>query len=85
MTTKTCNIRIPEEIVERYDQLAARTGRTKTFYLRQAIESHIEDIEDAFAGEAVMERIRRGEEELVSLADWEKGLADSGTVYKKNR
>lgn len=75
MSTKMCNIRIPEEIAKRYDQVAARTGRTKAFYLRQAIESHIEDIEDAAAGEAVMERIGRGEEELVSLAEWENGLA----------
>lgn len=76
MATKMCNIRLPEEIVKRYDELAARTGRSKTFYLRQAIESHIADIEDAFSGAAVMERIRRGKDELVSLADWEKGLAE---------
>jgi RHH-type rel operon transcriptional repressor/antitoxin RelB len=69
-----CNVRIPETISKRYDDLAARTGRTKTFYLRQAIEGHIEDMEDAFAGAVVMERIRRGEEELVSLDDWEKEL-----------
>lgn len=76
MATKMCNVRIPETIIKRYDELAARTGRTKTFYLRQAIEGHIEDIEDAFAGAAVMERIRRGEEELITLADWEKGLGE---------
>ena len=74
MSTKMCNVRIPEAIVKRYDELAARTGRTRTFYLRQAIEDHIEDIEDAFASAAVMERVRRSEEELVSLAVWEKGL-----------
>lgn len=76
MSTKMCTVRIPEELVKRYDDLASRTGRSKTFYLRQAIESHIADLEDAFSGLAVMERIRRGEEELVSLSDWEKRLVD---------
>lgn len=75
MSTKICNVRIPESLARRYDDLAARTGRSKTFYLRQAIESHIEDLEDAFLGMAVMERVRRGEEELIPLADWEKRLA----------
>ena len=49
MATKMCNIRVPVEIAKRYDVLASKTGRTKTFYLRQAIESHIEDLEDALS------------------------------------
>ncbi|MCD8138737.1 MAG: TraY domain-containing protein [Planctomycetaceae bacterium] len=70
-TTKTCHIRLPKEIAKRYEDLARHTGRTKAFYMRQAIENHIEDLEDAYVGAVVMERIRRGEEELTPLADWE--------------
>ncbi|MCD8349413.1 MAG: hypothetical protein LUC93_02210 [Planctomycetaceae bacterium] len=69
-TTKMCTIRLPEEIVKRYDDFASRTGRTKSFFLRQAIEIYIEDLEDAYTGTVIMERIRRGEENLIPLADW---------------
>ena len=75
MPTKMCNVRIPDEIADRYDVLANKTGRTKTFYLRQAIEGYIEDLEDAYAGVVVMERIRMGKEELVELDEWENGLS----------
>ncbi len=70
-TTKACHIRLPEGIVKRYEELARHTGRTKTFYMRQAIVNHIADLEDAYAGAVVMEHVRRGEEELIPLADWE--------------
>ncbi len=41
-------IRLPEDIESRLDALAKRTGRTKTFYAREAILEHIEDLEDAY-------------------------------------
>ncbi|MEJ0061907.1 MAG: TraY domain-containing protein [Alphaproteobacteria bacterium] len=41
-------IRLPAEIEKRLAALAARTGRTKTFYAREAILQHIEDLEDAY-------------------------------------
>ena len=33
---------------ERLTKLAERTGRTKTFYAREAIEQHLEDLEDYY-------------------------------------
>ncbi len=41
-------IRIPDEIDSRLDALAKRTGRTKTFYAREAILRHLEDLEDTY-------------------------------------
>ena len=41
-------IRLPEDIEERLDKLAKRTGRTKTFYARQAILEHLDDLEDVY-------------------------------------
>ena len=38
-------IRLPLEIEQRLDALAKATGRTKTFYARQAIVEHIDEIE----------------------------------------
>ena len=39
-------IRLPSEIGERLANLAQETGRTKTFYAREAILTHLEELED---------------------------------------
>ena len=44
-------IRLPEEIEGRLNALAQKTGRTKSFYVRQALEEHLEDLEDAYLAE----------------------------------
>lgn len=41
-------IRLPDEIDKRLNQLSKRTHRTKTFYVREAILSYIEDLEDTY-------------------------------------
>jgi RHH-type rel operon transcriptional repressor/antitoxin RelB len=41
-------IRLDTEIEERLNRLAKRTGRTKTFYAREAILEHLEDLEDIY-------------------------------------
>src|SRR5437762_545760 len=40
-------LRLPPEIEKRLAALAKKTGRTKTFYAREAILRHLEDLEDA--------------------------------------
>ena len=41
-------IRLPAEIDERLTNLAKRTGRTKTYYAREAILRFIDDMEDTY-------------------------------------
>jgi RHH-type rel operon transcriptional repressor/antitoxin RelB len=41
-------IRLPEDIETRLAALAAKTGRTKTFYAKEAILEHIGDMEDKY-------------------------------------
>ena len=41
-------IRLKPEMEERLEQLAKKTGRTKTFYAREAIEQHLQDLEDYY-------------------------------------
>lgn len=41
-------IRLPEEIETRLTELAAKTGRTKTFYVREAILQHLDEMEDKY-------------------------------------
>ena len=41
-------IRLDSEIENRLDSLAKKTGRTKTYYAREAILEHLEDMEDYY-------------------------------------
>ena len=49
------SLRLSEELESRLDHLAASTGRTKTFYIRQLIEEHIDDLEDRYIAEQRLE------------------------------
>jgi RHH-type transcriptional regulator, rel operon repressor / antitoxin RelB len=60
-------IRLPQSIEKRLENLARRTGRTKTYYAREAILEHLEDLEDLYLAEGALERIRSGEERTISL------------------
>jgi RHH-type transcriptional regulator, rel operon repressor / antitoxin RelB len=44
-------IRLDADLERRLTELAAKTGRTKTFYARAAIEAHLEELEDYFLAE----------------------------------
>lgn len=59
-------VRLPEEVEARLHALAKATGRSKSYYARQAIVEKLEEMEDAYLGAAVLERIRRGEERVLS-------------------
>jgi RHH-type transcriptional regulator, rel operon repressor / antitoxin RelB len=62
-------IRLPQSIEKRLEKLARRTGRTKTFYVREAILQHLEDLEDMYLAEQSLNRIRDGEEHTIPLSD----------------
>jgi RHH-type transcriptional regulator, rel operon repressor / antitoxin RelB len=62
------SIRLSEEAEQRLDFLAAQTGRTKAFYLRQMIENGLDDLEDYYLAADVLERVRQGKEEIYSSA-----------------
>jgi len=71
-------IRLPPEIEKRLEALAAATGRTKTFYVREAILEHIGDLEDIYLAEQRLTDIRAGRTATIALEDMMKkhGLAD---------
>ena len=68
-------LRLPPEIEKRLDALARKTGRTKSFYAREAILRHIEDLED---DHLARRRLARGGER-VTLEELERELADQPT------
>jgi RHH-type rel operon transcriptional repressor/antitoxin RelB len=68
------SIRLDPNIEERLDFLSTQTGRTKAFYLRQIIESGMEDLEDYYLAAEVLERVRKGQEAIHSAPDVRKEL-----------
>jgi len=71
-------IRLPAAIEKRLERLAKRTGRTKTFYAREAILQHLEDLEDVYLAEQAYHRYLKGEDMTIPLEEAMKrhGLAD---------
>ncbi|HEX9583361.1 MAG TPA: TraY domain-containing protein [Gammaproteobacteria bacterium] len=61
-------IRLPPDIEKRLSDLARRTGRSKTYYAREAILEHLDDLEDYYLAAA------RVEEARLSLEDVERRL-----------
>jgi RHH-type rel operon transcriptional repressor/antitoxin RelB len=72
------SLRLRQEIETRLAALARKTGRTKTFYIREAVLEHPEDLEDYYLA---VERIQNPEGESVSLEDViaRLGLVDEST------
>lgn len=63
------SIRLAPEIEERLDRLAAKTGRTKAFYLREMIESGIGELEAYYMAAETLARVRKGKERVYSAAE----------------
>jgi len=68
------SIRLPEEVEARLETLARQTGRTKSYYARQAIVEKIEDLEDIYLAEQTLERIRAGKEDVISADEMWRDL-----------
>ncbi|OFW31980.1 MAG: CopG family transcriptional regulator [Acidobacteria bacterium RIFCSPLOWO2_12_FULL_60_22] len=62
-------IRLPAAIEKRLERLAKRTGRTKTYYAREAILEHLDDLEDIYLAEQAYARIQRGESRTIPLEE----------------
>ncbi len=53
-------VRMPADVEARLDNLARRTGRTKTYYVREAVIEHIADLEDLYLAEEELRAIKAG-------------------------
>ena len=48
-------LRLPPDIEKRLEDLARRTGRTKSFYAREALVEHLDDLEDLYLAQQRVE------------------------------
>jgi len=76
--THPLSIRLDEHLEARLERLARLTGRSKSFYVKQAIEDHIEDLEDVYLAQRVAQRVAEGRERLIPLEDLERELGMDG-------
>ncbi|MET0264204.1 MAG: CopG family transcriptional regulator [Duganella sp.] len=68
------SVRLTPDAEQRLDFLVLQTGRTKDYYLREIIEHGIEHMEDYYLAAEVLERVRKGQEQVHSAADLRKDL-----------
>lgn len=68
------SIRLDKDLAARLDRLVRLTGRSKSFYVKQAIEDQIADLEDLFLARKVAKRVAEGREEVTSLEELEREL-----------
>ena len=74
----TVSLRLPDDLNSRLSNLAGQTGRSKTFYMLEALKAHLDDLEDVYLAERELEAVRAGKSKTVPLEDVMKqyGLAD---------
>ena len=73
----TVTVRLMPDEERRLDALSARTGRTRSFYVRTALREYLEDLEDAYAADDAMRDLKASGGHARPLTDLvaELGLA----------
>lgn len=74
MTTMATSVRLADETAEKLERLALETGRSKAYYLREAIESSIDQMIYEYGILADLEDVRRGRLKTRSLDEVEASL-----------
>jgi RHH-type rel operon transcriptional repressor/antitoxin RelB len=72
------SLRLPVDLKVRLDKLAKRTGRSKSYYMVEAISEKLEDLEDLYLAEARTLDMKAGRSQVYTQEEMEKryGLAD---------
>lgn len=62
-------VRVPASIESRLKRLSAKTGRTKTYYVREAIVNQLDDLEDFYLAEKRLAAIESGKTRTTSMRE----------------
>ena len=63
------SIRLPDDVSARLQALAQLTGRSKTFYMIEAIREHLDDLEDLYVAEHALVEIRAGRSKTIPIEE----------------
>ncbi|MBI5847915.1 MAG: ribbon-helix-helix protein, CopG family [Nitrospirae bacterium] len=64
-------LKLPADLEERLNQLAQKTKRSKSFYMREALTEYLEEYEDAFLA---LDRLNKKNAKFLSTKELEKSL-----------
>jgi len=65
------SVRLPEEMEKRIERLAKSTRRPKSFFIKEALNNYLDDMEDYYE---VLKRKNDKERNLITLEELEKAL-----------
>ena len=67
--SESISVRLPKELVDRLDNLAKQTGRTKTYYIQEALAEKISDLELVYLAQKREEDLRAGRSKTHTLEE----------------
>jgi RHH-type rel operon transcriptional repressor/antitoxin RelB len=68
------SLRLPEKLKSRLDKLSKRTGRSKTYYMVEAISEKLADLEDLYLAEERTRALKAGRSRTYTLDEVERRL-----------
>lgn len=74
-------IRLPEDIHARLENFTKLTGLSKSFYVREAILAHLDDLEDLYLAEQVKRRIQSGDERTFTFDEVEARIGEQSPSH----
>ena len=76
--SESISVRLPKELVDHLDNLAKQTGRTKTYYIQEALLEKVSDLELVYLAQKREEDLRAGRSKTHTLDEVieANGLAD---------
>lgn len=70
-------VRLPDELGSQLAELAARTHRTKAFYIREAVEAQLQDLADAYLAAELSRKVATGE---LATGSWSRLREEFGAT-----
>jgi RHH-type rel operon transcriptional repressor/antitoxin RelB len=67
------SVRLNSDLEEKLEQLSIKTNRSKSFYVKQALENYLNDMEDYFDAKS---RDSNSEKNMLNITDLEEYLDD---------
>lgn len=72
--SKQTAVRLSDETFNRIQLLSRRTGRTATYYIREAIQAHLDDLEDVYYSELAVEQLKQGHDTILNSNEFWHGV-----------
>lgn len=72
--SEVLSLRLPQETKQRLEALSEQTRRSASFYIRQALEEYLDDLEDYYLAVDLVDKVESGDLGLVSAEQVKREL-----------